>query len=136
MSITEIGGSVLKEPSRSVPKEPSRSVLKEPTRSVSEEPSRSVPEEPSRSVPKEPSRLVPEEPTRSVPKEPRKTSHSQLVDKKFNSFSAKSFSEEVRQLIPCIDEVKFNHPIFNLLFDEMISDVDVFRPRVLDIIAA
>nr|GEV52181.1 hypothetical protein [Tanacetum cinerariifolium] len=48
-----------------------------------------------------------------------KTSHSQLVDKKFNSFSAKSFSEEIRQLILCVDEVKFNHPILNLLFDEM-----------------
>nr|GEX73173.1 hypothetical protein [Tanacetum cinerariifolium] len=52
----------------------------------------------------------------------RKTSHSQLVDKKLNSFSAKSFSEEVRQLILCVDEVKFNYPIINLLFDEMISE--------------
>nr|GEX30962.1 hypothetical protein [Tanacetum cinerariifolium] len=52
----------------------------------------------------------------------RKTSHSQLVDKKFNSFSAKSFSEEVRQLILCVDEVKFSHPILNFLFDEMDDD--------------
>nr|GEX90871.1 reverse transcriptase domain-containing protein [Tanacetum cinerariifolium]GEY01549.1 reverse transcriptase domain-containing protein [Tanacetum cinerariifolium] len=57
MSITEIDGSV--------PKEPSRSVLKEPTRSVLEEPSRSVLGEPTRLVLEEPSRSVPEEPTRS-----------------------------------------------------------------------
>nr|GFB61589.1 hypothetical protein [Tanacetum cinerariifolium] len=66
----------------------------------------------------------------------RKTSHSQLGGKKFNSVPTKGFSEEIRQLILCVDEVKLNHPILNLLFDEMISDVDVLRPRVLDIIAA
>nr|GFB53058.1 hypothetical protein [Tanacetum cinerariifolium] len=66
----------------------------------------------------------------------RKTSHSWLVGKKFNSVPAKSFSEEIRQLILSVDEVKLNHPIFNLLFDEMISDIDVLRSRVLDIIAA
>ncbi|GJR70727.1 hypothetical protein Tco_0016792 [Tanacetum coccineum] len=36
----------------------------------------------------------------------RKTPHSQLVDKKFNPFSAKSFSEDVRQLILRIDKHK------------------------------
>ncbi|GJX24397.1 hypothetical protein Tco_0228842 [Tanacetum coccineum] len=35
---------------------------------------------------------------------PANTSHSQLVDKKFNSFSAKGFSEDVRQLILRIDK--------------------------------
>nr|GEX13948.1 hypothetical protein [Tanacetum cinerariifolium] len=143
--------SVPEEPSRSVPKEPSISVLEKPTRSVPKEPSRSVPEEPTRSVPKEPSRSVLEEPTRSVPKELSrsvnpcyyrsvitwcKTSHSQLVVKKLNSISAKSFCEEIRQLILFVDEVKFNHPILNLLLDEMVSDVDMLRPRVLDIMAA
>nr|GFA93936.1 hypothetical protein [Tanacetum cinerariifolium] len=34
----------------------------------------------------------------------RKTSHSQLVGKKINSVPAKSFSEEIRQLILCVDE--------------------------------
>ncbi|GKG11126.1 hypothetical protein Tco_0342526, partial [Tanacetum coccineum] len=36
----------------------------------------------------------------------RKTPLSQLVDKKFNSFSAKSFGEDVRQLIFRIDKHK------------------------------
>ncbi|GJV16923.1 hypothetical protein Tco_1362246 [Tanacetum coccineum] len=53
----------------------------------------------------------------------RKTPHSQLVDQKFNSFSAKSFSEDVRQLILRIDKVKFNHPILNMLLDKVKSDV-------------
>ncbi|GJX23627.1 hypothetical protein Tco_0228072 [Tanacetum coccineum] len=45
----------------------------------------------------------------------RKTPHSQLVDKKFNSFSCEGFCEDVRQLILRIDKVKFNHPILNML---------------------
>ncbi|GKA84918.1 reverse transcriptase domain-containing protein [Tanacetum coccineum] len=49
----------------------------------------------------------------------RKTPHSQLVDKKFNSFSAKSFSKDVRQLIFRIDKVKFGHTILNMLLDEV-----------------
>ncbi|GJY42470.1 hypothetical protein Tco_0429740 [Tanacetum coccineum] len=53
----------------------------------------------------------------------RKTPHSQLVDQKFNSFSAKSFSEDVRQLILRIDKVKFDHPILNMLLDKVKSDV-------------
>ncbi|GJV30843.1 hypothetical protein Tco_1391243 [Tanacetum coccineum] len=53
----------------------------------------------------------------------RKTPHSQLVDQKFNYFSAKSFSEDVRQLTLCIDKVKFDHPILNTLLDKVKSDV-------------
>nr|GEU57709.1 hypothetical protein [Tanacetum cinerariifolium] len=41
----------------------------------------------------------------------RKTSHAQLVDQKLNSFSAKSFGEDVRQLILRIDQIKFDHQI-------------------------
>nr|GEZ14258.1 hypothetical protein [Tanacetum cinerariifolium] len=59
-----------------------------------------------------------------------------LMDKKFNSFSAKSFSEDVRQLILRIDKVKFDHPILNMLLDKVISDVDMLRPGMLDIVAA
>ncbi|GJS78800.1 hypothetical protein Tco_0728681 [Tanacetum coccineum] len=55
-----------------------------------------------------------------------KTPHSQLVDKKFNAFSAKGFSEDVRQLILRIDKVKFYYSILNLLFDEVESDVTMF----------
>ncbi|GKA04157.1 hypothetical protein Tco_0676938 [Tanacetum coccineum] len=56
----------------------------------------------------------------------RKTSHSQLVDKKFNSFSAKCFSEDVRQLILRIDKVKLYYSVLNLLFYEVESDVNMF----------
>nr|GFD21162.1 hypothetical protein [Tanacetum cinerariifolium] len=54
-----------------------------------------------------------------------KTSHAQLVDQKLNSFSAKSFGEEVRQLVLRIDKIKFDHPILNMLLDKVISDVDM-----------
>nr|GEZ69677.1 hypothetical protein [Tanacetum cinerariifolium] len=54
----------------------------------------------------------------------RKTLHAQLVDQKLNSFFAKSFSEDVCQLILNIEKIKFDHPILNMLLDKVISDVD------------
>ncbi|GJZ70769.1 hypothetical protein Tco_0634620 [Tanacetum coccineum] len=74
----------------------------------------------------------------------RKTPHSQLVDKKFNSFSAKSFSEDVRQLIlvkiPPIDipygQVKFDHTILNMLLDEVKPDVYMLGSGMLNVVAA
>ncbi|GKC97093.1 hypothetical protein Tco_1162535, partial [Tanacetum coccineum] len=66
----------------------------------------------------------------------RKTPHSQLVDKKFNSFSAKSFSEDVRQLIFRIDKVKFDHTILNMLLDEVKPDVYMLGSGMLNIVAA
>nr|GEV71856.1 retrovirus-related Pol polyprotein from transposon TNT 1-94 [Tanacetum cinerariifolium] len=54
-----------------------------------------------------------------------KTSHAQLVDQKLNSFSAKSFGEDVRPLILRIDKIKFDHTILNMLLDKVISDVDM-----------
>ncbi|GJU17635.1 hypothetical protein Tco_1145601 [Tanacetum coccineum] len=58
----------------------------------------------------------------------RTTSHSQLVDKKFNSFSAKGFSEDVRQLILRIDKVKLYYiPVFKLdALRNGKSDVNMF----------
>ncbi|GKA52771.1 hypothetical protein Tco_0746086 [Tanacetum coccineum] len=56
----------------------------------------------------------------------RETSHSQLVDKKVNSFSAKGFSKDVRQLILRIDKVKLYYSVLNLLFYEVESDVNMF----------
>ncbi|GKF05047.1 hypothetical protein Tco_0035715, partial [Tanacetum coccineum] len=53
----------------------------------------------------------------------RKTSHSQLVDQKVNSISAKRFSEDVCQLILRIDKVKFDHLILNMFLDKVKSDV-------------
>nr|GEZ14669.1 hypothetical protein [Tanacetum cinerariifolium] len=55
----------------------------------------------------------------------RKTLHAQLVDQKLNPFSAKSFGEDVRQLILRIDKIKFDHSILNMLLDKVISDVDI-----------
>ncbi|GKB18456.1 hypothetical protein Tco_0852379, partial [Tanacetum coccineum] len=66
----------------------------------------------------------------------RKTSHTQLVDQKFNSFSAKCFSEDVCQLILCIDKVKLYYSILNLLFDEVESDVNKFGSIMLNVVAA
>ncbi|GKF96711.1 hypothetical protein Tco_0292532, partial [Tanacetum coccineum] len=66
----------------------------------------------------------------------RKTPHSQLVDEKFNSFSAKGFSEDIRQLILRIDKVKFDHTIFNMLLDEVKSDVYMLRSGMLNVVAA
>ncbi|GJX59512.1 hypothetical protein Tco_0290902 [Tanacetum coccineum] len=51
----------------------------------------------------------------------RKTPLFTVVDQKFNSFLAKSFSEDVRQLILHIDKVKFDHPILNMLLDKVKS---------------
>ncbi|GJZ04553.1 hypothetical protein Tco_0537828, partial [Tanacetum coccineum] len=56
----------------------------------------------------------------------RKTPHSKLIDKKFNSFSAKCFSEDVHQLILRIDKVKLYYSVLNLLFYEVESDVNAF----------
>ncbi|GJR68692.1 hypothetical protein Tco_0014757 [Tanacetum coccineum] len=70
----------------------------------------------------------------------RKTPHSQLVDKKFNSFSCKGFCEDVRQLILRIDkhkaiallyhryigillESKSHSPLFCLLDDPNLQDL-------------
>ncbi|GJS15813.1 hypothetical protein Tco_0410285 [Tanacetum coccineum] len=66
----------------------------------------------------------------------RKTSYSQLVDHKFNSFSAKRFSEDVCQLILRIDKVKFDHPIFNMLLDKVESDVYMLGSGMLNVVAA
>ncbi|GJR72311.1 hypothetical protein Tco_0084676 [Tanacetum coccineum] len=63
----------------------------------------------------------------------RKTSHSQLVDQKFYSISANSFSEDVCQLIFRIDKVKFDHPILNMLLDKVKSDVYMLGSRILNV---
>ncbi|GJV43261.1 hypothetical protein Tco_1427797 [Tanacetum coccineum] len=65
-----------------------------------------------------------------------KTSHSQLVDQKFNSFSAKGFSEDVRQLILRSDKIKFDHPFLNMLLDKVKSNIDMLQPGMLNIVAA
>nr|GEW50142.1 DNA-directed DNA polymerase [Tanacetum cinerariifolium] len=62
---------------------------------------------------------------KSEPSLRRKTSHAQLLDQKLNSFSAKSFGEDVCQLILRVGKLKFDHPILNMILDKVISDVDV-----------
>ncbi|GKG18431.1 hypothetical protein Tco_0372729, partial [Tanacetum coccineum] len=66
----------------------------------------------------------------------RKTLHSQFVDQKFNSFSAKSFSEDVCQLILRIEKVKFDHPILNMLIAKVKSDVYMLGSGMLNVVAA
>nr|GEU47069.1 ribonuclease H-like domain, reverse transcriptase, RNA-dependent DNA polymerase [Tanacetum cinerariifolium] len=45
-----------------------------------------------------------------------------------------SFGEEIRQLVRRIDEIKFDHPILNMLLDKVVSDFDMLRLRVLDLL--
>ncbi|GKF85196.1 hypothetical protein Tco_0250094, partial [Tanacetum coccineum] len=62
--------------------------------------------------------------------------HAKLWDNEFKSFSGQCLSEYIRQLILCPYEIQLNHSFFHLFSDEMMSDVDVFRPGVLSVVAA
>ncbi|GJV76923.1 hypothetical protein Tco_1508507 [Tanacetum coccineum] len=64
------------------------------------------------------------------------TLHAKPQENEFESFSGQCLSKYIRQLILCPHEIQLNHSLFHLFFDEMMSDVDVFRPGVLDIVAA
>ncbi|GJW72440.1 hypothetical protein Tco_0129357 [Tanacetum coccineum] len=64
------------------------------------------------------------------------TLHFKPQENEFESFSGQCFSKYIRQLILCPHEIQLNHFIFHLLSDEIMSDVDVFRPGVLDVVAA
>ncbi|GKF93735.1 hypothetical protein Tco_0283435, partial [Tanacetum coccineum] len=64
------------------------------------------------------------------------TLHAKPWENEFESFPGQCLSEYIRQLILCPYEIQLNHSFFHLLSDEMMSDVDVFRPGVLNIIAA
>ncbi|GJU07894.1 hypothetical protein Tco_1124324 [Tanacetum coccineum] len=55
---------------------------------------------------------------------------------KFKSFSWQRLSENIRQLILCPHKIQLYHSFFHLFSDEMMSDVDVFRPGVLNVVAA
>ncbi|GJR01716.1 hypothetical protein Tco_0524700 [Tanacetum coccineum] len=64
------------------------------------------------------------------------TLHAKPRENEFESFSGQCLSEYIRQLILCPHEIQLNHSLFHLFSNEMMSDVDVFRPGVLDVIAA
>ncbi|GJY73234.1 hypothetical protein Tco_0477665 [Tanacetum coccineum] len=64
------------------------------------------------------------------------TLHAKPRENEFESLSGKCLSEDIRQLILCPLKIQLNHSIFYLFSNEMMSDVDVFRPEVLDIVAA
>ncbi|GJR59409.1 hypothetical protein Tco_1501571 [Tanacetum coccineum] len=57
-------------------------------------------------------------------------------ENEFESFSRQCLSEYIRQLILCPHEIQLNHSFFHLFSDEMMSDVDVFRLGVLNVVAA
>ncbi|GJR67472.1 hypothetical protein Tco_0013537 [Tanacetum coccineum] len=65
----------------------------------------------------------------------RHTSHSKLIDKKVKSFLSQCLGKDICQLIFCSDEVHFNHPIFHLVFDEVVSDVNMLGLGILDVVA-
>ncbi|GKB20254.1 hypothetical protein Tco_0854177 [Tanacetum coccineum] len=64
------------------------------------------------------------------------TLHTKPWENEFESFSGLRLSEYIRQLILCPHEIQLNHSFFHLFSDEMMSDVDVFRPGVLNVVAA
>ncbi|GJS17372.1 reverse transcriptase domain-containing protein [Tanacetum coccineum] len=64
------------------------------------------------------------------------TLHAKPWENEFESFSGQRLSEYIRQLILCPHEIQLNHSFFHLFSDEMMSDVDVFRPGVLNVVAA
>ncbi|GJX19455.1 hypothetical protein Tco_0222132 [Tanacetum coccineum] len=64
------------------------------------------------------------------------TLHAKPRENEFESFSGQCLSEYIRQLILCPHEIQLNHSLFHLFSDEMMSDVDVFRPGVLDVVVA
>ncbi|GJU48030.1 hypothetical protein Tco_1217585 [Tanacetum coccineum] len=64
------------------------------------------------------------------------TLHAKPWENEFESFSGQCLSEYIRQLILCPHEIQLYHSLFHLYSDEMMSDVDVFRPGVLDVVAA
>ncbi|GKE47030.1 hypothetical protein Tco_1478288 [Tanacetum coccineum] len=63
------------------------------------------------------------------------TLHAKPWENESELFSGQCLSEDIRQLILCPYEMQVNHSILYLFSNEMMSDVDVFRPRVLDIVA-
>ncbi|GKD89202.1 hypothetical protein Tco_1364709 [Tanacetum coccineum] len=64
------------------------------------------------------------------------TLHAKLRENEFESLSGQCLSEDIRQFIFCPHEIQLNHSILYMFSNEMMSDVDVFRPGVLDIVAA
>ncbi|GJV58364.1 hypothetical protein Tco_1459369 [Tanacetum coccineum] len=64
------------------------------------------------------------------------TLHAKPRENEFKSLSGQCLSEDIHQLILCPHEIQLNCSILYLLSNEMMSDVDVFRPGVLDIVAA
>ncbi|GJV66632.1 hypothetical protein Tco_1482141 [Tanacetum coccineum] len=66
----------------------------------------------------------------------RKISKRQPWENEFKSFSWQRLSENICQLILCPHKIQLYHSFFHLFSDEMMSDVDVFRPGVLNVVAA
>ncbi|GJU13720.1 hypothetical protein Tco_1136116 [Tanacetum coccineum] len=64
------------------------------------------------------------------------TLHAKPRENEFEYLSRQCLSEDIRQLILCPYEIQLNYSILYLFSNEMMSDVDVFRPRVLDIVVA
>ncbi|GKB52440.1 hypothetical protein Tco_0903193 [Tanacetum coccineum] len=64
------------------------------------------------------------------------TLHAKPWENEFESFYGQRLSEYIRQMILCPHEIQLNHSFFHLFSDEMMSDVDVFRPGVLNVVAA
>ncbi|GKA06048.1 hypothetical protein Tco_0685168 [Tanacetum coccineum] len=64
------------------------------------------------------------------------TLHAKPWENEFESFYGQCLCEYIRQLILCPHEIQLNHSLFHLFSDEIMSDADVFKPGVLDVVAA
>ena len=61
--------------------------------------------------------------------------HSKARYNELKSFSWKCFSEDISQLKLCPNKVEFRNPTFYLFSDEMVSNIDVLRSGVLNVVA-
>ncbi|GJR49827.1 hypothetical protein Tco_1400348 [Tanacetum coccineum] len=62
--------------------------------------------------------------------------HSKPWENEFEPLSGQGFSKDIRQLILSPHKIQLNHSFLYLFSNEMMSNVDVFRPGVLDVVAA
>nr|GEZ34883.1 histone deacetylase 14 [Tanacetum cinerariifolium] len=65
----------------------------------------------------------------------RHTLHTKTREYEFKPLSWKCFGEYIRELVIYRHEVEFNHASLNLLSNEVMTNVNVLRPGVLDVIA-
>lgn len=62
----------------------------------------------------------------------KRISHTSLLTNKAKSILIKGFSKNIRQLKADIDKFKTNIPFLNMISNEIVFNLNLFAPRVLD----